>query len=259
MKTNIRVIQPDFSGCKNMDERREHVYSLLESLAGQSLDLVTLPELWSVGFGNYDDYEDCAERLNDSKTLDELKRYAREYNTYIFTGSMVEKRHGNLYNTSVLLDRRGDIAARYRKIHLFGYESRESKILTAGEEAVVVETDFGRVGIATCYDLRFPEQFRIMLLKDVEMFIIAADWPALRGEAFRLFCRARALENQSFLVATNCAGGESAGLSCVINPEGEVLAQAGAAQRIIPCEIDLSDAQKYRREFPAVVDIVSVK
>jgi len=259
MNTEIRVLQPDFTGCKNIQERREHVCNMFESLAGQNTDLVVLPELWTCGFNNFDDYEACAERLGDSETLRLLGEYAREYNTYVFAGSLVEKRHGELYNTSVLLNRRGEIEAKYRKIHLFGYASRETKILQAGSEAVVAETDFGRVGIATCYDLRFPEQFRIMLLKDVDMFVVAADWPALRAEAFRLFCRTRALENQSFLVACNCAGGESAGLSCVVNPEGGVVAQAGAVEKIISCSIDVSDAQKYRREFPAVNNIVSVK
>src|SRR5439155_24516947 len=125
---------------------------------------------------------------------------------YLFTGSFVERAGDRLFNTCLLLDARGEVVARYRKIHLFGYQSEEHRLLERGEEVVVAGTPWGRAGLSLCYDLRFPALYRRMIDEGAEFFLVAAAWPAARLEPWILLNRVRALENQAFLFSCNGAG-----------------------------------------------------
>ncbi|NQU64675.1 MAG: carbon-nitrogen family hydrolase, partial [SAR324 cluster bacterium] len=117
-------------------------------------DLLILPEIWTVGFFSFDRYREESETVS-GQVVSAFQDKAREKGCYLHMGSFVEKEGDNYYNTSLLLSPTGEIAARYRKIHLFGYQSRERQILTAGETITTCETPFGIVGLSTCYDLRF--------------------------------------------------------------------------------------------------------
>ena len=173
-------------------------------------------------------------------------------------GSMVEKDDGHFYNTSILLNPAGEIAARYRKIHLFGYLSQESTILEPGEDIVVADTPWGKSGLSTCYDLRFPELYRRMVEKGATFFLVASAWPRVRLEAWRLFNRCRAHENLAFLISCNCAGANQgntyAGHSMIVDPLGQIISEGAEEEAWISAEIDPRRVDAVRKEFPALED-----
>jgi predicted amidohydrolase len=234
-------------------------HALLAIDRAPAADLILLPEIWPCGFFAFDRYAAESETL-DGPTVSALQRKAAERHCHIAMGSLVECDSEGLFNTTVFIGPTGEIISRYRKIHLFGYQSDETELLTPGKEIVVVDTPWGRTGFSTCYDLRFPELFRLMVDRGAEIFIVPSAWPLARIEAWRLFNRARAHENLAFLVSCNCAG-ENAGKrygghSMVVDPWGKVLAEAGEGEEILTAEIDVRQAAAARKEFPALADRV---
>ncbi len=222
-------------------------------------DLILLPEIWATGFFNFDRYAREGEAM-DGELVSRLRETARERRCHIHMGSFVERDRDQLYNTSLLIGPGGEILAKYRKIHLFGYQSLEQQILTPGDEVVIAETDLGRLGLATCYDLRFPELFRQMSDRGVDMILVTSAWPLARVSAWTLFNRARAHENLAFLVSCNCAGANQgtayAGNSMVVGPDGEIMAQAGKTGETLHCRIDPNQVRELRSQFPALNDRV---
>ncbi len=218
-------------------------------------DLVILPEIWNLGFMSFGQYVDKAENINGpTPTL--MKKLAREKEIFLHTGSFVEKEKGNYYNTSLLLSPDGEILAKYRKIHLFGYNSKETQILSPGDKVVVVDTPFGKIGMATCFDLRFPELFRAMVDKGAQYFLVCSAWPYPRIEPWIMLNRVRALENQCFLISANSTGmncgSQFAGHSMVIDPWGTILAGAGDEEMIIETDIDPAKVAQARETFPGL-------
>lgn len=218
-------------------------------------DLVILPEIWQTGFMCFDRYEAHAQTL-DGPLITHLKTLAKEMNVMLHTGSFVEKDKDRLYNTSVLVSADGDILAAYRKIHLFGFQSQETQILTPGDTPVVVDTPFGHLGMATCFDLRFPELFRAMVDQGATMFLVCSAWPYPRLEHWIMLNRVRALENQCHLVCANCCGMNNkiqfVGHSMVIDPWGTVLAGAGDDEAIITTSVDPAETRVARQTFPGL-------
>lgn len=220
-------------------------------------DLVILPEIWNVGFMSFDRYISEAED-GSGQTLTSLRAAARKIGVYLHTGSFVEKKNGNYYNSSYLISPEGNVLANYLKIHLFGYNSKETQILTPGDGAVTVETPIGKIGLATCYDLRFPELFRKMVEQGAEIFLICSAWPYPRLEHWLMLNRVRALENQCFLMSSNSVGFNQGiqfvGHSMIVDPWGTILAGAGDKEAVIKSEINLADLQAARQQFPALAD-----
>jgi predicted amidohydrolase len=218
-------------------------------------DLVILPEIWQTGFMCFDRYEADAQTLEDP-LITRLKILAKEMNVMLHTGSFVEKDKDRLYNTSVLVSADGDILAVYRKIHLFGFQSQETQILTPGDTPVVVNTPFGYLGMATCFDLRFPELFRAMVDQGATMFLVCSAWPYPRLEHWIMLNRVRALENQCHLVCANCCGMNNniqfVGHSMVIDPWGTVLAGAGDEEAIVTTSMDPAETRIARQTFPGL-------
>ena len=204
---------------------------------------------------SFGQYVDKAENINGpTPTL--MKKLAREKEIFLHTGSFVEKEKGNYYNTSLLLSPDGEILAKYRKIHLFGYNSKETQILSPGDKVVVVDTPFGKIGMATCFDLRFPELFRAMVDKGAQYFLVCSAWPYPRIEPWIMLNRVRALENQCFLISANSTGmncgSQFAGHSMVIDPWGTILAGAGDEEMIIETDIDPAKVAQARETFPGL-------
>jgi predicted amidohydrolase len=186
----------------------------------------------------------------------------------LHTGSVVERtadpgqegRH--LSNTSVVLGPDGRVCATYRKIHRFGFGTGEPRLMEAGTELVVTDlpapADALTVGLSTCYDLRFPELYRAQLDLGAQLFVIPAAWPAPRVEAWRLLARARAIEDQCFVLTCNTAGAhagvEMGGYSAVIDPWGKVLAEAGTGEEILSVQIDPGAVAQAREKFPVLAD-----
>lgn len=245
--------------------------------AGRDHDLVVLPELWSAGGFAAKEWEERAQDLGPAlapepadlpPALAPLAEAARETGAVLHTGSVVERsaRPGpegrRLWNTSVVLDPHGQPHATYRKIHRFGFGSGEPRLMEAGQEIVVTDlpapADALRVGLSTCYDLRFPELYRAQLDRGAQLFLVPAAWPAARVEAWSLLLRARAIENQCFVVACNTAGThagiEMGGRSAVVDPWGKVLAEAGTGQETLSVEIDPGVVEQARTDFPVLAD-----
>lgn len=235
----------------------EQALGLLDRAAGS--DLILLPEMWPCGYFSFARYAADAESI-DGPLVAAFAEKAKRLNAHLLMGSFPERDGDRIFNTTVLLGPRGDVLARYRKIHLFSYQSDEKKMLSPGKEAVAVETPFGKVGLAICYDLRFPELFRHLITQGVQMFLVASAWPTARLESWRLFNRVRATENLAYLVSCNSAGvncGQAlAGHSMVVGPLGQVLAEGGDDEEIITAELDLTLLARTRQDFPALRDRV---
>lgn len=244
--TSIQLAMAD----KPKNQNIEHALSLIDQ--APTSDLILLPEIWTCGFFSFDRYRSESEPL-DGPAVNTFREKARERRCHILMGSVVEREGENLYNTCLLLDPRGSIVAHYRKIHLFGYQSDESKILTAGKEIVVTDTPWGKSGFSTCYDLRFPELYRNMVTQGAKFFLIPSAWPHVRLEAWKLFNRARAHENLAYLISCNCAGKNQdkqyAGHSMIIDPLGSIIAEGGEQEEFVSAEIDPNFVDSVREEF----------
>ena len=249
--TSIQLAMTDQPKDKNVD----HALGLIDQAPPS--DLLLLPEIWPCGFFSFDRYKHDSETV-DGPLVTAFKAAARKRKCHIFMGSMVERDGGHLYNSSILLNPAGEIAARYRKIHLFGYQSEETAILEPGEDVVVADTPWGKNGLSTCYDLRFPELYRRMIDQGATFFLVASAWPQVRLEAWKLFNRCRAHENLAFLISCNCAGANQgktyAGHSMVVDPLGQVLAEGADEEEFVSAEIDPGQVDEVRQEFPFLED-----
>ncbi len=232
------------------DDNVRHALDILDTVS--DCDLILLPEIWPCGYFSFERYQAESESV-DGPTVATFAQKAVERKCHILMGSFVENDRGNIYNTALLLDPEGNPIVRYRKIHLFGYQSAEREILTPGRDVVVAETPWGLSGVSTCYDLRFPELFRLMSDRRAMFFLIPSAWPMARLDAWRLFNRARAHENLAYLISCNCAGTNAgtqyAGHSMIVDPTGQVVAEGGEEEEVVTAAIDPALADSVRKEF----------
>jgi predicted amidohydrolase len=252
--TSVIQLAPDYD--EPLDVRRQQAAELVRAQTGA--DLVVLPELWPQGGFLYGRWAQQAEHI-DGPSVGAIAEAAKSIGAWVHAGSLIERDEGGaLYNTSVLLAPDGSVAATYRKIHLFGFSEGEPKLLTAGSRVVVVDTDLGQIGLATCYDLRFPELFRQLMEQGAELVVLPAAWPAARVDHWSVLARARAIENQYIVIAGNAAGIQGStvmgGRSAVLDARGTVLAEAGDAPEVLDVEIDLADVRDWRERFPVLAD-----
>ncbi|MEU6174865.1 carbon-nitrogen family hydrolase [Streptantibioticus parmotrematis] len=167
-----------------------------------------------------------------------------------------------LYNTALLFAPDGRLHRVYRKIHRFGFDKGEAALMSAGEDIVTAHLPGPdlTLGLTTCYDLRFPEQFRLLVDAGAQAVVVSAGWPARRREHWSLLARARAVESQAYVLACCSAGThagvEQAGHSVVVDPWGEVLAEAGAGEQVLTVELDPARVERTRADFPVLRDRV---
>ncbi|MFG2641084.1 carbon-nitrogen family hydrolase [Streptomyces sp. NPDC048370] len=238
--------------------RRARVAELVRAERGAA-DLVVLPELWPTGAFAYESFAAESEPLR-GPTYEAMAEAARDAGVWLHAGSIVEAEGGALYNTSLVLSPAGDLVARYRKIHRFGFDKGEAVMMAAGEDLVTFALPDLTVGVGTCYDLRFPELFRALVDAGAQAFVVPAGWPARRRAHWTVLARARAVENQAYMLACGTAGThagvEQAGHSIVVDPWGEVLAEAGAGEEILRVQLDPAKVTTTREQFPALKDRV---
>jgi predicted amidohydrolase len=239
------------------EETLRHVLALLDQARGS--DLILLPEHWPCGFLSFARYDSDSE-TREGPTVQAIREKARDLGAYVFMGSFVERDEKSLFNTSVLIGKRGEIVGHYRKIHLFGHEGQERLLLRPGKDVVVLPTPWGRAGLSICYDLRFPELYRRMMERGADFFLVASAWPGIRLESWILFNRARANENLAYLFSCNCAGSQGdhryGGHSMFVDPLGKVLAEAGDGECILSADVDPELPARVRKAFPALDDRV---
>ena len=256
----VALVQADCSSDEGFDARIDSVLAETDR-ACQQADLVMLPELWSTAAFDLDCAREHAQPF-DCALVSRMADIARKHSVWLHGGSFAEVTDdGRHFNTSVLFDPTGEVVATYRKIHVFGYGG-EAELMSAGDELVVVDTPLGPTGLATCYDTRFPEQFRALAEQGAQAFLITSGWPTKRIEAWDVLVQARAIEDQAWVIACNQVGMQKGvalgGHSAVVDPIGEVVARAGAEETTLHATIDPEAVATWRQEFPALQDIVEV-
>jgi predicted amidohydrolase len=242
---------------------------LTRAAAADGADLIVLPEKFNV-LGEHDDYVAGAETL-DGPTISWARETARQLGVDLVAGSIVERREGRdkLGNTSVHVGPDGEVRGVYRKIHMFdvvvgGIEYRESASEEPGDEIVLSEAAGGvPLGLTVCYDLRFPELFRILAIRGARVITLPAAFTKVTGRAhWEVLIRARAIENQAFLVAADQIGThppdkESFGGSMIVDPWGEVLARAPDEECFIAANLDFARQDEVRDQLPSLANRVA--
>jgi predicted amidohydrolase len=240
---------------------------LLGEAADRGADLAVLPEVFAY-LGPVARIPEVAEPLPDGPIASRLAAIARERKIWIVGGSIHERDGGRIFNTSPLFDRSGAVVARYRKIHLFDVDLpgqspfRESATYTAGTELVSHQTESARVGLAICYDLRFPELFRGLATLGVEVVALPAQFQFATGQAhWHTLVRARAIEDQCFVAAaaqwgpfgSPDQGRRSFGHSLVVDPWGRVLEEGPEeGDEVVVADLDLAELRRVRTALPAL-------
>ena len=213
--------------------------------AAKNSDVILLPELWSTGY-----YPTPVEDFADTdgeRTKNFLCAAAKKFSVNIIGGSVIVNSGGKFFNRCLVANRCGEIVATYDKTHLFSF-AHEDDVFSAGKKVVTVELDKISCGLAICYDLRFPEFIRKIALAGAEIIFIPAAWSLKRLLPRQILTKARAIENQVFVVFAN-----SSGKSEVVNPRGEVVAEIERGEELLTVEIDLNE----RTEVIATMNLLA--
>lgn len=230
--------------------------------AAAGCDLVVLPEMWCCPYDNRAFVEFAEPQGGQTWRL--LRDTAQECCVWLVAGSVPERDGDAIYNTCYVFDPRGIQRAKHRKVHLFdidvagGQRFFESDTLSPGRRYTVVDTPFGKVGVAICFDVRFAELFRILTLEGAQLIVVPAAFNMTTGPAhWELLFRARALDNQCFVAGCAPARDETEGYvsyahSLMCDPWGRVQAQAGAAPELLICDIDFAQTYAVRAQIPVL-------
>lgn len=234
--------------------------AMVREAAARGADVVSLPEIFNCPYANKYFREYAEDREGETTTI--LSDLAKELGIYLIGGSIPEIEEGKVYNTCFVFDRSGSIIARHRKVHLFdvdvenGISIRESDTITPGEDLTLFDTEYGRFGIAICYDIRFPELFRSLALAGAKMVILPAAFSFATGIAhWDITLRTRALDNQFYLAAVSPARDPDSpylayGHSCIATPWGEFSAKTDHRESILIGEVDLDYVDQIRNQLP---------
>ena len=255
--SRVALLQVSSDASESAPDRIERVLGMLEETLPQA-DIAVLPELWISGAFDLPLAREVAAPL-DFPVLERIRAMAKAADTWVHAGSYAERLpDGRTFNTAVLIGPDGAIVATYRKRHLFGFATGERTLITAGDALIVAETPLGHTGIATCYDLRFPEMFRDLVEVGAETFLVASGWPTPRIGHWDVLTRARAIEDQAWMVACNGVGSHAditlGGHSIVIDPQGNVIAEAGDEETVLFADVEPGRAREWREAFPVLDD-----
>lgn len=261
MKTKIKL---SLCQMRVVDDKNSNILKAIEMIntsAKNKADVIVLPEMFNCPYDNCK-FRNYAEDLESGETITTLKKAARELGVCVIAGSIPENSEGKLYNTCVAIDNKGNTIGRHRKVHLFDVnipgkiEFKESDTLCPGNDITIVDAGICKIGIAICYDVRFPEVFRIMALRGAQIVVIPAAFNMTTGpQHWELLMRARAVDNQVFLAAVSPARDEKAnyvayGNSMVVDPFAKVIGRLEADEDILFVDMDLSEINRIRNELP---------
>ena len=229
----------------------------IEKIKAENPDFVILPEMFCCPYQT-ENFPIYAEK-EGGPVWQQLSGYAKQYGIYLIGGSMPEKdAEGNVYNTSYIFDREGKQIGKHRKVHLFdidvkgGQTFKESDTLTAGDSDTVFDTEFGKIGVMLCFDIRFPELSRMMVNDGAKVIFVPAAFNMTTGPAhWELSFRTRALDNQIYMVGCAPARDVSAGyISIVTDPWGRVIDMLDEKKGILLAELDMDYEEQVREELP---------
>jgi deaminated glutathione amidase len=244
----------------------ERAESLVARAASTGADVVVLPENWNL-IGSADDYHASAESLDDGESVRAMAGWAKSLGVTLVGGSIAERREGRakLSNTCCVFDPDGVLVGVYRKIHLFdvevgGHVYRESEAEEPGDEPVVARAEGWAIGLTVCYDIRFPELYRILALEGAELVTVPAHFTTPTGrDHWHVLLRARAIENQLYVAAAaqvgeTLPGRPAYGRSLIVDPWGVVLAQAPDEETVISAELDRARMREIRAKLPSLAN-----
>lgn len=250
MKINAAVIQYHVQ-IGQIERNMQRAEELLHQAAAAGAELLLLPEVFCTGF----DMQNVAKIAQDSRgeAVTMLQQVAKQHNVHIIGGSIIEKhKKGGYYNTCFVLDGKGRIVTKYRKVHLFPIpaQAAEKAALSRGDELSLFDIEKEgkalRVGLGICYDIRFPEQFRNLALRGADIIALPANWVESRRQELISMCRSRACENVCHLMMANSTSPEGkrySGDSMIVSPLAEQLAYAGREEGFFMAEIDTDYAE----------------
>jgi predicted amidohydrolase len=266
MPDRIRIACVQLTSRADKAANLERTERLVARAAATGADVVVLPEKWNA-IGDAGVLHAAAEPLVGGESVEAMSGWARTHGVTLVGGSITERREGRekLSNTCLVFDSEGELAAVYRKIHLFdvdvgGLRYRESDAEEPGEEPVVARLEDWPIGLSVCYDIRFPELYRILALEGAELVTIPANFTLYTGkDHWHVLLRARAIENQLFVAAAaqvgeTIPGKPSYGRSLVADPWGTVLAQAPDEETVISVELDRERLREIRRNLPSLAN-----
>src|SRR3954452_6732091 len=256
----IRVACVQMTSRQDKAANLERAESLVARAASTGADVVVLPEKWNL-VGSADDYRASAEPLEGGESVAAMAGWAKTLGISLVGGSITERREGReeLSNRSCVFDAEGTLVAVYRKIHLFDVEVggrvyRESDSEEPGTEPVVAEAEGWRIGLSVCYDVRFPELYRILALEGAELVAVPANFTIVTGrDHWHVLLRARAIENQLY-VAAAAQVGETYGRTLIVDPWDTVPAQAPDDETVVVADIDRSRVRDIRAKLPSLAN-----
>jgi predicted amidohydrolase len=260
----LRVAAVQLNSTADKSRNLEAAERLVRAAASEGADLVALPEKWNLLAGG-EQLLAGAEPL-DGPTLNAARSWARELGIHLVAGSISEQgQAGKAFNTSVLIGPEGSDLAVYRKIHMFdvdvgGVAYRESDHEQAGEEIVTAPLGEATVGLSVCYDLRFPELYRILALRGARILAVPSAFTTTTGrDHWEVLLRARAIESQAFVFAPNQVGEapphfDSYGHSAIVDPWGTVLAMAPDEECTVAAELDFGALDRVRESLPSLAN-----
>ncbi|HZZ41453.1 MAG TPA: carbon-nitrogen family hydrolase [Tepidisphaeraceae bacterium] len=245
----ILALQYDIAW-ENPPANYARVRTMLQSASPTGGELVVLPEMFSTGFSM-----NVLQPPPDRQFISEL---AREFGVSILAGTIAEAAGGKRFNQALLISSDGAEAACFNKLHPFS-PAGENQYFTAGTDILVTSFQGLRIAPLICYDLRFPESFRSAVRLGANVMMVIANWPEARIDHWTTLLRARAIENQSYVLGVNRVGRDPhcsyPGRSMAISPSGTILAELGGQEGILIAHFDSATVQKYRAEFPALADM----
>lgn len=257
----IKIAAIQMSTVADKMENVRTVKTYLEKIKDENPDFVILPEMFCCPYQT-ENFPIYAEK-EGGPVWQQLSGYAKQYGIYLIGGSMPEKDvEGNVYNTSYIFDREGKQIGKHRKVHLFdidvkgGQTFKESDMLTAGDSDTVFDTEFGKIGVMLCFDIRFPELSRMMVNDGAKVIFVPAAFNMTTGPAhWELSFRTRALDNQIYMVGCAPARDVSAGYiswghSIVTDPWGRVIDMLDEKKGILLAELDMDYEEQVREELP---------
>ncbi|NHC41008.1 carbon-nitrogen family hydrolase [Bacillus sp. MM2020_1] len=254
MKLKISCIQMDIA-FGNPQKNYQTVERLFDKTHTEKPDIIVLPELWTTGYD--------LTRLNEiadfkaAQTIEFLQNAAQKYQVHLIGGSVANRVENGVKNTLLIINKDGLLVHQYSKLHLFKLMD-EHVYLEAGSEKGLFQLDNYQFAGAICYDIRFPEWIRAHTSEGAEALFVVAEWPAQRLSHWRALLIARAIENQCYVIGCNRSGqdpnNQFAGHSLIIDPWGEVIAEAGESEEILSAEIEMDLVKEVRKQIPIFAD-----
>ncbi len=238
---------------------------MIKQAASDGAKAIVLPEMWSCPYSK--EYFHVFADAERGETVEAMSRWARENEIILVGGSVPERADGKLYNTCFVFDKSGKQIARHRKIHLFdvdiegGIRFKESNSFAAGEDISVFDTEYGKMGVLICFDIRFPELVRAMAKRGAEVIFCPAQFNMTTGpKHWELTVRARAMDNELYFVGASAArylgfDYECWGHSAVAGPFGMIEAECDESEQIMYCDIDLNEVDSVRRQLPTFLHL----